>query len=197
MPRKLAVATKLGFSRPLRSSGERDRVVSSSTSHLKSRFVHATCFCLILFDLTDRCCCSFLKRHNTFGHLRPPPPSVQVVAGNAPPAASSIGAELQVEQEEKDDATIPPTERDPFGGTESRDMAKARVRSSRGQGAQAWLRATPTDRAREFPSNEFTRPPAFYGASAVPLQQGRWRDHNRTRKNLPPRWSSGEHARAV
>lgn len=50
----------------------------------------------------------------------------------------------------------PPTPRDPFGGMESRDMAKARVRSSQGKGAHAWLRATPTDRAREFPSNEFT-----------------------------------------
>lgn len=52
--------------------------------------------------------------------------------------------------------TVPPTQRDPFGGKESRDAAKARVRSSQGKGAHAWLRATPIDRAREIPANEFT-----------------------------------------
>ena len=51
---------------------------------------------------------------------------------------------------------VPPTPNDPFGGEESRDMAKARVRSSQGKGAHAWLRATPTDRAPEIPANEFT-----------------------------------------
>ncbi|CAM9659389.1 unnamed protein product, partial [Scytosiphon promiscuus] len=35
-------------------------------------------------------------------------------------------------------------------------MATARVRSMRGRGAQAWLRAAPTDRAREIGPDEFT-----------------------------------------
>ncbi|CAN0301499.1 unnamed protein product, partial [Scytosiphon promiscuus] len=41
-------------------------------------------------------------------------------------------------------------------GKRSRDFAEARVRSSQAKGAQAWLRATPTDKAFGFPSDEFT-----------------------------------------
>lgn len=50
---------------------------------------------------------------------------------------------------------FPPTQENPCGGRESKNMALARVRSSQGKGAHAWLRAAPTDRAREFPPNDF------------------------------------------
>ena len=50
---------------------------------------------------------------------------------------------------------IPPTQGDPFGGSETKDMALARVRSSQGPGAHAFFRATPTDRERVIPPNEF------------------------------------------
>ena len=50
---------------------------------------------------------------------------------------------------------VPPTPQNPFRGRESKSMALARVRSSQGKGAQAWLRAAPTDHAREIPPNEF------------------------------------------
>lgn len=49
----------------------------------------------------------------------------------------------------------PPTQQNPCGGQESKDMALARVRSSQGQGGHAFFRAAPTDRAREIPPNEF------------------------------------------
>lgn len=52
--------------------------------------------------------------------------------------------------------SISPTQLDPFGGTQSRDRAKARGRSTKGRGAQAWSRAAPTDRAREVGPNEFS-----------------------------------------
>ena len=51
--------------------------------------------------------------------------------------------------------TVPSMQGDPFGRGESRDMAKSRVRSSQGKGAHAWLRAAPTDKAREFPAHEY------------------------------------------
>ncbi|CAB1110491.1 unnamed protein product [Ectocarpus sp. CCAP 1310/34] len=50
---------------------------------------------------------------------------------------------------------VPPTRDNPYGGQEARNMAYARTRSSQGQGGHAFLRAAPTDRAREIPSNEF------------------------------------------
>ncbi len=48
----------------------------------------------------------------------------------------------------------PPTPNDPFSGTESKEQAQARVRSSQGQGAHAWVRAMPTDRSRVIPPTE-------------------------------------------
>lgn len=100
--------------------------------------------------------------------------------------------------------TIPPTQRDPFGGTEFRDMAKARVRSSQGKEAHARLRATSADTLREFPPNEYT-PPARGGSREVhsarktymPSKHGRLFDHKSACTNLPPRWSAGEHARST
>ena len=50
---------------------------------------------------------------------------------------------------------VPPTQENPFRGRESKRMALARVRSSQGKRAQAWLRVAPTDHAREIPPNEF------------------------------------------
>ncbi|CAB1114220.1 unnamed protein product [Ectocarpus sp. CCAP 1310/34] len=50
---------------------------------------------------------------------------------------------------------VPPTRDNPYGGQEARNMAYARTKSSQGQGGHAFLRAAPTDRAREIPSNEF------------------------------------------
>jgi len=48
----------------------------------------------------------------------------------------------------------PPSPTDPFSGIESKEQAQARVRSSRGQGAHAWVRAMPTDQSRVIPSPE-------------------------------------------
>ena len=50
---------------------------------------------------------------------------------------------------------VPPMQDDPYGGSETKDMALARVRSSQGPGAHAFFRAAPTDRARMIPPNEF------------------------------------------
>ncbi|CAB1101457.1 ABC [Ectocarpus sp. CCAP 1310/34] len=50
---------------------------------------------------------------------------------------------------------VPPTRDNPYGGQEARNMAYARTRSSQGQGGHAFLRAAPSDRAREIRSNEF------------------------------------------
>ena len=60
---------------------------------------------------------------------------------------------------------VPPTVDDPFGGSESKDVALARVRSSQIPGAHAFFRAAPTDRAREIPPNEFLYTYAMYEAS--------------------------------
>ncbi len=49
----------------------------------------------------------------------------------------------------------PPGPDDPYGGVESRDMARARQRSMAGSGAMACLRARPMDHARTIPASEF------------------------------------------
>ena len=50
---------------------------------------------------------------------------------------------------------VPPTQDDPYGGGENKDMALARLRSSQGPEAHASFRVAPTERAREIPPNEF------------------------------------------
>ena len=52
---------------------------------------------------------------------------------------------------------VPPTQDDPYGGSENRDMALARMPSSQGPGAHAFFRAAPTDRAREIDPAERIR----------------------------------------
>ena len=49
---------------------------------------------------------------------------------------------------------VPPSPNDPSSGTESKEQAQARVRSSQGQGAHAWVRTMPTDRSRAIPPTE-------------------------------------------
>jgi len=53
---------------------------------------------------------------------------------------------------------VPPTQGDLFGGGEAKGMAFARVRSSQGPGAHAFVRTAPTDRERVIPTNELSTP---------------------------------------
>ena len=98
---------------------------------------------------------------------------------------------------------VPPNQENPFGGTESQSMALARVRSSQGRGAHAWLRAAPTDHAREIPPNEFVYAirralgvEEFLGTRCPRCHRGRQHKnyHNGTCTNLSEGWSAGEHA---
>ena len=99
---------------------------------------------------------------------------------------------------------IPPTQDDPFGGSETKDMALARVRSSQGPGAHAFFRAAPTDPSTSDPTERVrlrheTRlgDRRVFGdrMSQVPSGQGRRHHHNNAcTNNLSARWSTGQHA---
>ena len=99
---------------------------------------------------------------------------------------------------------VPPTQENPFRGRASKSMALARVRSSQGKGALAWLRAAPTDHAREIPPNEFVYTIRRMLGVEELLATGcprcrRGREYNTITTNgactnASEGWSAGEHA---
>ena len=99
---------------------------------------------------------------------------------------------------------VPPTPENPFRARESKSMAFARVRSSQGKGAQAWLRAALTDHARDIPPNEFVYAIRRTLGVEELLATGcprchRDREYNAITTNgactrMSEGWSAGEHA---
>ena len=65
---------------------------------------------------------------------------------------------------------VPPTQDDPFGGSEAKDMVLARVRSSQGPGAHAFFRAAPTDDSTERIRLRQDVPGAIGAGTAAPSQ---------------------------